>query len=87
MRLPELDFFGQFLVLETENLPNLGIFEQNIEKFCDFRLKYGLVELKHSPLLPDISITLFKVSTPSRVLIQSKFVIISLTCRPASAKQ
>ena len=25
MRLPELDFFGQFIGLKTENLPNLGI--------------------------------------------------------------
>ena len=38
---PELDYFDNFLGLETENLPNLGILNRILEKFCDFLVTMG----------------------------------------------
>ena len=82
MRLPELDFWPIFR-LRNWKFTKFRHFEQKIGKFCDFLLKWGLVELKNAEkgvlwsgwgsvkrgsLPPDIPVTLFKVSTPPGLL-------------------
>ena len=47
LRLPELDFWP-ILRLKSCKFSKFRHFEQNMGKFCDFWLKWGLVELKNA---------------------------------------